>query len=570
MGHTSNRVLSYLSSLIWATVLAIGLAFPMIVATPAAAQRTPLSAIEGLYPRVVRISHDPTPSLNGTVVASVTSFPGGKGEEQIFSSTDNGKTFARIGTINDAEFATGLCCGTLYELPAAVGSLRAGTLLWAGSVGGDTPTRPMQIKIFRSLDRGATWTYLSNCASAAIPRSAGGLWEPEFATAANGSLVCFYSDETVPGFSQLIHQVTSTDGTTWSAPVRTVASGLQADRPGMAVVRRLPSGRYFLTHELCGPAACTVFYKTSADGIDWTPAGDVGKRVETADGRWFLHTPTNAWAPVPGTLNGRIFVIGQILSSASGVAAGNGRTIFYNDSADGSGPWKTLAAPVAIESPPAVDNFCQNYASPLLPSEDGRTLLELASDFDTSSGTKVCKTFFATAATTAAQGGAALAATAVSLTGTQAGTSTVTVTPSNGYRGTMKLTASIPGFTGTAAFANDGLVVIDGTAKAVQMTVSAAKAAASGGSPALTGFGLASLLILGAASRKRAAAVPAALLLTLASCGSDGSSTGGIGGSAPTPVVSAPAPQTFTATITATDTGDSRITATTTTTITVG
>lgn len=256
MAPSAKQISVYLIFACWAAAVALG------YVSPASAQRTAISASESLYPRVVRIGHDPTLSLNGTLVASVTSFPNGKGEEQIFSSGDNGKTFARIGTISDVGFSTGLCCGTLYELPTAVGSLRAGTLLWAGSVGGDAPANPMQIKIYRSFDRGANWTYLSNCATGTVPRSKGGLWEPEFTIAANGALVCFYSDETVPGFSQLIHQVTSTDGITWSTPVRTIASGMQADRPGMVVVRRLPTGRFFLTHELCGPAACTVFYKT--------------------------------------------------------------------------------------------------------------------------------------------------------------------------------------------------------------------------------------------------------------------------------------------------------------------
>lgn len=548
MENATTRILSYLSVLLAAVLLA----------TPAAAQRVALSNTEGLYPRVVRITHDPTPTSNGRVVASVTSFPGGKGEEQIFASDDNGATFARVGTIGDPDFATGLCCGTLYELPQAVGALRAGTLLWAGSVGGDTPARPMQIKIYRSTDRGATWTYLSNCATAAVPRSGGGLWEPEFTIAADGRLVCFYSDETVPGFSQLIHQVTSPDGVTWSAPVRTIASGVGADRPGMVVVRRLPSGRYFMTHELCGPAACTVFSKTSPDGIDWTPATNVGTRVETADGRWFLHTPTNAWANVPGTANGRLFVIGQILSSAAGVAAGNGRTIFYTDSPDGAGPWKTLPAPVQIGSPPASSNFCQNYSSPLLPAVDGRSLLGLASDFD---GT-VCKTFFATAAAAEPAGGATVTATAATLTGGQAGTSTVTLTPTGDYRGTMKLTASIPGFTGTIAFPNGGLVTMDGSPKTIAMTLTPGRTAMLGGVGALA-FALGGMCLV-AGPRRRRALPAAALLVTLASCGGGGSG----GGSAP-PVVSTPAPQTLTATITATDTADSRITATTTATVTV-
>lgn len=541
--------LSYLSVLLLALFAVPGAAL---------AQRTQLSASEGLYPRVVRIAHDPTPSLNGTVVASVTSFPGGKGEEQIFSSSDNGATFSRIGTITDPDFATGLCCGTLYELPAQVGALRAGTLLWAGSVGGDTQTRPMQIKIYRSTDRGATWSYLSNCATATVNRGAGGLWEPEFTIAANGSLVCFYSDETVPGFSQLIHQVTSIDGLTWSAPVRTIASGVQADRPGMVVVRKLPSGRYFMTHELCGPAACTVFYKTSADGIDWTPASSVGARVETADGKWFLHTPTNAWAAVPGTPNGRIFVIGQILSSASGVDPGNGKTVLYNDSADGSGPWRTMAAPITIQSPPAASNFCQNYSSPLLPSADGRSLLELATDFDAN----VCKTYFATASAFASAG-ITLTAAPVSVAPGQTGTSTITVSPQGDYRGTLRLTVNIPGYAGTATIAPDTVTSNDGTAKTAQLTLVPAATAAIAQPANLAGFGIGGLMVLlAAANRRRAAVASSAMLLTLASCGGGGAGTV----TQPVPV---PTPRTYTATITATDTADAKITASTTAIITV-
>lgn len=542
------------------------LLFMLLSALPstALAQRKPLSEGEGLYPRVVRISHDPTSSLNGRIVASVTSFPGGKGEEQIFASNDDGVSFSRVGTINDPDFASGLCCGTLYELPVAVGDLRAGTLLWAGSVGGDTPGKPMQIKIFQSADRGATWRYLSNCATAAVPRSGGGLWEPEFTIAANGALVCFYSDETIPNFSQLIHQVTSRDGVNWTAPVRTIASGAQADRPGMVVVRKLPSGRYFMSFELCGPAACTAFSKTSADGIDWTPASNVGSRIETADGHWFLHTPTNAWASTPGTANGRLFVIGQILSSANGVASGNGRTMFYNDTADASGPWKEMAAPVSILSPPDASNFCQNYSSPLLPSADGASILGMASDFDSSSGTRVCRTFFASvSATLAARLG--LTAGNVSIGAGKSGDSTVVVTPTGGYSGTMKLSVSIPGFNGTAKFANDTLVSNDGAPQTTTLTLSAAQTAFAGGLPMLAGFGLGGLMLFAIAPRRRSTLMIGTAAL-LAGCGG-GSSNGGGSSIGTTPL---PTPQSYTATITVTDVASPSITTTTNITVTVG
>jgi hypothetical protein len=354
----------------------------------------------------------------------------------------------------------------------------------------------------------------------------------------------------------LIHQVTSTDGITWSAPVRTIASGVAVDRPGMVVVRKLPGGRYFMTHELCGPAACTVFYKTSPDGIDWTPASNVGARIETADGQWFLHTPTNAWAAVPGTPNGRIFVIGQILSGTGGVGAGNGKTVFYNDSADGSGPWKAMAAPIAIQSPPAASNYCQNYSSPLLPSVDGRSLLELATDFD---GT-VCKTWFASASALAGVG-ITLNATPVTVKAGQTATSTITVTPQGDYRGTAKLQVSIPGFAGTATIAPDTVTSSDGSARTAQLTLVPAATAALAQPVMLAGFG-GLMVLLVAGGRRRPAIASGALLLTLAACG--GGSSGTI--SQPDPV---PTPKTYTATITATDTVDSTITASTTAVITV-
>ncbi|MGN6818326.1 MAG: sialidase family protein [Sphingomonas sp.] len=516
-----------------------------VCAVPAAAQRTELSSNETLYPRLVRLSHGTTG--NGRIVASVTSFPSGKGEEQIFASDDSGRTFARIGTINDADFAKGLCCGTLYELPQAVGALYAGTLLWAGSVGGDVQGAPMQIKIFRSSDRGATWSYLSNCLTATVNRSAGGLWEPEFTIAADGSLVCFYSDETQVGHSQVLRLTRTTDGLHWSAPADVVSSGVAADRPGMAVVRRLPSGRYFMTFELCGPAACTVFYKTSADGLAWGAATDVGTRVETDDHRWFLHTPTNAWAAVPGLANGRIFVIGQIVANAAGIAPGNGQVVFYNDSADGSGPWKVLPAPVPINAPPTTSNVCQNYSSPLLPSENGVSLLGLATDYDVVAGVRTCKTYFGLASTTVAPT-LTLTGGAINIARGQSGTSTITVEPGGGYRGTVNLSVSIPGYSGTISPST--LSFADGATHSATLTV-----------PGTASATLAALLLAGGIGLSflrgfRLLALPLAAL-ALGSCGGgSGGSSGGSGSVTPPP----PTVTTYNATVTATDTSNPAIT----------
>lgn len=376
-------------------IAALAACLLLLVSLPqnaAAQSRTPLSSGTALYARALRLSHNAQAAKNGGIVVSVAAFPSGaNAEADIYGSTD-GVKFTQIGAIKDADFAGGLCCGTLYELPSAVGNLAAGTLLWSGSVGQNSTTQSMQVKIYESADQGNTWSYLSNCATGTKPgTTGGGLWEPQFTVATDGALVCFYSDETQSGHSQIIHQIRSYDGINWQDPAFTIASTVQGDRPGMPVVTKLPSGIYFMSNELCGPAACTVFYRTSADGWNWGDATNMGTRVATAAGQWFEHAPTNAWAPTAASANGTILLIGQVMFDSSGsVSSGNGITIFTNHSADGSGPWSTMPAPVQV--PTAYDNYCPNYSSPLLPSVDGQSVLEFASDYSGST----CLMYYAT------------------------------------------------------------------------------------------------------------------------------------------------------------------------------
>ena len=54
-------------------------------------------------------------------------------------------------------------------------------------------------------------------------------------------------------------------------------------------------------------------------------------------------------------------------------------------------PALTIAAPVQV--PDAYPNPCPNWSSALLPSLDGRSVLELAADYN---NVGVCETYFAT------------------------------------------------------------------------------------------------------------------------------------------------------------------------------
>jgi hypothetical protein len=220
------------------TLLAMVLVYFFSFGKALAQSDTPLSESTALYARVVRTAHNPDHARNDRIIISVTAPHGGESEEDLYSG-DVRTGFHLAGSIKDASFKEGLCCGTLYELPQKVGALEAGTLLWAGSIGGTSKTVAMHIGIYSSTDGVASWHYLSDCAVARGPRpTAGGLWEPEFTIASDGALVCFYSDETQPHHSQLLNEVRSYDGVHWSAPEHTVAIVDPAARPGMPVVTR--------------------------------------------------------------------------------------------------------------------------------------------------------------------------------------------------------------------------------------------------------------------------------------------------------------------------------------------
>jgi hypothetical protein len=357
---------------------------------PSSNRGTLLQDVFSVYPRLVRLANQADTAKNGRIISSVTQDISGIWQAGIHSSSDGGTTFTRIGAVLDTEFQKGLCCGTLFEMPQTVGTIARGTLLYSGSIGADVAGTLMEHRIYRSTDAGVTWTRIDNvnCGRSTIPRVVktigSGIYEPEFFIAGDGSLACIYSDETQSGSSQVLRLTKTSDGNTWSAPA-TVVQGTNAnDRPGMAVVRRLPSGKYFMSFEACSLAAldCSVRTKLSDDGLNWGTLGTLGTRAETASGQFFRHAPTNAWTAVAGQANGMIVLVGQILVAANGTpdASGNGKSLFVNTSSDGSGPWKLVAAPLTLPSPPLVTNFCQNYSTALLPSTDGTRVLMLQSD----------------------------------------------------------------------------------------------------------------------------------------------------------------------------------------------
>src|SRR5690349_627794 len=217
-----------------------------------------------LYPRVVRLAHGPA-NVNGRLIASTNGI--------IFQSNDDGASWSRLGPVPTVGGSSERCCATLYELPRAVGSLAAGTLLSAASYfSGGVPA----IEVYVSTDQGAHWTYHGTPVRAGD--ASHGLWEPEFEVANDGALVMFWSDETDPCCSQKLAQIRSYDGLHWQDRADTVRSTIPNDRPGMITVSPLPNGHFFMSYELCGPAACTVFSRVSVDGWYFGDPTNMGTR----------------------------------------------------------------------------------------------------------------------------------------------------------------------------------------------------------------------------------------------------------------------------------------------------
>ncbi|HEX5063513.1 MAG TPA: RICIN domain-containing protein [Kofleriaceae bacterium] len=342
----------------------------------------PLGGDDGFYPRAIALG-------DGTIIAAVVApQPSGRLGGTIRESIDGGQTFEVVGRVDGQFSIGGLCCATLYELPAPLGALPAGTLLWSASVGGDNPNAPMSIPVYASTDRGRNWSFLSNVVIASKPRSQGGLWEPEFAQLADGSLICHYSDETDSAHSQKLVARRTTDGVTWSASRDIVSLAPFAARPGMAVVRKSPAGPYVMTFEICGTDGCATHLRMSADGWNWGNANDVGLRPETLDGKHFRHAPTLAFSPTPGA-NGRFYLIGQMLYDRNGVVTGGNGAVILANTEGGYGRWYEVPAPVPVTN--AYDNFCPNYSSAILPVDGGLAVLEIASKYD---GNR-CRPYFA-------------------------------------------------------------------------------------------------------------------------------------------------------------------------------
>jgi len=358
----------------------------LLAGAPPVAPRHLLYDGGSFYPRVIRLA-------DGRLLASVTTAVDGFGVGVIEASDDGGRTFHETATIHDPTADHGdMGYASLFELPSRIGDLPAGTVLWAATTGWATPsaTRTSRQRLWASADRGDHWRFVSDIA---VAPNAYNTWEPSLTVAADGELVAFYSDETdKPKHDQKLVQVRSADAIHWTDKQDTVVDDTFVVRPGMANAIRLPGGGWFLAYEVCNNDLvhlCGVYYRRSTDGWHYGDPHDLGTEVRTADGKYLRHTPYPAWSPAGGRA-GTILLISEMIVDADGrIAPEDGATILTN-TRGGAGPWSEIPAPIAVTG---VNNTsCKNFSPTILPSPDGRTILEMATDLDGAT----CKTYYAT------------------------------------------------------------------------------------------------------------------------------------------------------------------------------
>nr|WP_240934450.1 sialidase family protein [Cellulomonas sp. IC4_254] len=347
------------------------------------------------YPRAIRVDNDG--STAQTMLATFAR--GGVGPATVlpvYRSTNGGTSWTQVSTISSNTPGWDLEAPTLYEVPRSIPGLNAGDILAAGTAWDVGNYTAQKVEVFRSTDRGSTWTYLSSCTqTSGLPNTWGhGIWEPTFLVTDDNALACFISDERPANSAtnnQVIGHYTSTNGgQTWSSTM-TVDVSFPADnlrRPGMQTFAALPNGDFLMSYEMCRDAtdpdhACEVYVKRSADGSSWGAAGDAGTLVQTTDGRELLHTPYISWVPGGGP-NGTVLLSGQrVVAGPTGsktVLAESGTVLFANTNL-GTGAWTEASTPVTVNPTggyAAGVASCPGYSTPAVPREDGTSYLYLA------------------------------------------------------------------------------------------------------------------------------------------------------------------------------------------------
>ncbi|WP_319018985.1 RICIN domain-containing protein [Microbispora sitophila] len=340
------------------------------------------------YAKIIALKNNGTHNGELLVTYDQLVYVSGHQVYPIYRSTDGGSTWSHVSDVVPSSTFPSLTLTSqpfLYELPQAVGGLAAGTVLLAGNLM-PADRSSSRIVLYKSTDRGSTWTYLSTVDTGGpavydpSPTSTTTtVWEPSLIIDASGNLVCYFSDERqkASGILQAVVYRKSTDGgLTWGPVVNVAAVGNKSDRPGMITVAKLPNGKYIATYEVVNRPSQTlntapVYYKLSDDGVTW-PSG-LGTQIKLADGRGIGSSPYVRWVPAGGP-NGMIVVASKWGLDSSGNING-GQDFFVNYNL-GLGNWERLPFAVTYDASDTQGGFFSGFAQGIDVSPDGTTLYQ--------------------------------------------------------------------------------------------------------------------------------------------------------------------------------------------------
>ncbi len=244
---------------------------PMYSDSAADARKLHPGVFGGDYPRAVKLA-------DGSWLCTYTGFERGNlgyladssGGTRIFveKSIDGGSSWKQVTMLSDP--GRDMDNGELIQLPSGAILLGTRSVRWQESY---------RLPVFRSLDQGATWKYLSNLDSnEGKPGELGhpdkGVYEPQFYQLDEHTLGVMYSTEKHvvehPSYSQTVaEKLSRDDGVTWGEEIWVAAQGAK-DRPGMPVWTKMKNGKYIVVFEACGPQNCQIYSKSSDDGVRWT------------------------------------------------------------------------------------------------------------------------------------------------------------------------------------------------------------------------------------------------------------------------------------------------------------
>ncbi len=297
--------------------------------------------------------------LNAGLIDKTPGYP-------IYRSTDNGKTWKIITRVTDTlTGANSEWNPNLFELSKPCGEYPAGTVILAACSIDPQHKKESHIRLYSSIDGGYSFD------QGVVVASAGGLdegvWEPFLTQLDDGSLVCYYSDESDPEHSQKIVYKQSKDGVNWGESVTIVASEIPEERPGMPVVTKLSDGSYFMVYEVVekdGIDGNPIYFKRSSDGLDWGDSSLIGEELLSKNGKKALGSaPYCGWTPV-GSKNGTLIVSGTHMRKGKSKTGAD-----YFISYDNGLTWETIPHIIPYTTADHV-----GYSNSFAFSKDGKTM----------------------------------------------------------------------------------------------------------------------------------------------------------------------------------------------------